>query len=121
MPRSEDTHIGKRIRQRRWALSLTQGEVADKIGVKFQQLQKYETGANRVSGSRLCDLAAALDVSPAYFFEGLGEASTKQSEVTSAAEGKLLKLFRSSNNAAQASLLSIAELTACTGERGVAS
>ena len=71
--RAEDRHIGQRIRRRRKMLGLTQTQVAQRIGVQFQQLQKYETGMNRVSGSRLCDLSKALMVQPSYFFEGIGE------------------------------------------------
>ena len=61
MPRPEDIYIGQRIRQRRDAQGLTQQQVANEIGTTFQQLQKYETGTNRVSGSRLIDLARAMD------------------------------------------------------------
>ena len=66
-----DVHVGKKIRQRRWALGTTQQQLAEKVGIKFQQIQKYETGANRVSASRLWDIAAVLDVSISYFFAGL--------------------------------------------------
>lgn len=66
-----DTHVGKRIRQRRWLIGMTQQNLAELVGIKFQQIQKYETGANRVSASRLWDIAEALDVSVAFFFEGL--------------------------------------------------
>lgn len=66
-----DVHVGKRIRHRRWALGTTQQQLADKVGIKFQQIQKYETGANRVSASRLWDIASALDVPIDYFFDGL--------------------------------------------------
>jgi transcriptional regulator with XRE-family HTH domain len=66
-----DAHVGKRIRHRRWMVGMTQQQLADKAGVKFQQIQKYETGANRVSASRLWDIAEAMDVSVAFFFEGL--------------------------------------------------
>lgn len=66
-----DVHVGKRIRHRRWMLGVTQQQLADKVGIKFQQIQKYETGMNRVSASRLWDIADALDVPVAFFFEGL--------------------------------------------------
>ena len=66
-----DEHVGKRIRQRRWLLGVTQQQLAERVGIKFQQIQKYETGANRVSASRLWDIADALDVSVSFFFEGL--------------------------------------------------
>ena len=48
-----DVHVGKRIRQRRWLVGMTQQKLAECVGIKFQQIQKYETGANRVSASRL--------------------------------------------------------------------
>lgn len=66
-----DVHVGKRIRQRRWLVGMTQQKLAESVGIKFQQIQKYETGANRVSASRLWDIADALDVDVAFFFEGL--------------------------------------------------
>jgi transcriptional regulator with XRE-family HTH domain len=66
-----DVHVGKRIRQRRWLVGMTQQQLAETVGIKFQQIQKYETGANRVSASRLWDIAEALDVDVSFFFEGL--------------------------------------------------
>lgn len=68
-----DVHVGKRIRQRRWLVGMTQQKLAECVGIKFQQIQKYETGANRVSASRLWDIADALEVDVAFFFEGLKE------------------------------------------------
>jgi transcriptional regulator with XRE-family HTH domain len=68
-----DDHVGKRIRHRRWMVGMTQQQLAEKIGIKFQQVQKYETGMNRVSASRLWDTAQALGVQISFFFEGLGE------------------------------------------------
>jgi len=71
MPRSVDAHVGRRVRQRRWMLGITQQQLADQVGLKFQQIQKYETGANRISSSRLWDIARVLEVAVAFFFEGL--------------------------------------------------
>lgn len=68
-----DVHVGKRIRHRRWLVGMTQQQLAEAVGIKFQQIQKYETGANRVSASRLWDIADALDVDISFFFEGLGK------------------------------------------------
>jgi transcriptional regulator with XRE-family HTH domain len=74
MPRNAatnvDRHVGARIRARRLALNLSQEELAGKLGVTFQQLQKYEKGANRVAGIILVRLSNALGVSPGYWFEG---------------------------------------------------
>ncbi|MBD3787367.1 MAG: helix-turn-helix transcriptional regulator [Sphingomonadales bacterium] len=68
-----DVHVGKRIRHRRWMIGMTQQQLADKVGIKFQQIQKYETGMNRVSASRLWDIADAVEVPISFFFEGLSE------------------------------------------------
>ena len=66
-----DVHVGQRIRQRRWLVGMTQQKLAERVGIKFQQIQKYETGANRVSASRLWDIADALEVPVSFFFEGI--------------------------------------------------
>ncbi len=66
-----DVHVGKRVRHRRWLTGMTQQQLAEQVGIKFQQIQKYETGANRISASRLWDIADALDVPVSFFFEGL--------------------------------------------------
>ena len=66
-----DVHVGKRIRHRRWMNGTTQQQLAEKVGIKFQQIQKYETGMNRVSASRLWDIAHALGVPVSFFFEGM--------------------------------------------------
>jgi transcriptional regulator with XRE-family HTH domain len=50
---------------------MTQQQLGDKVGIKFQQIQKYETGANRISASRLWDIAAVMEVPVSFFFEGL--------------------------------------------------
>ncbi len=71
MPHPVDVHVGKRIRHRRWLVGMTQQQLAESVGIKFQQIQKYETGANRVSASRLWDIADALDVEVSFFFDGL--------------------------------------------------
>jgi transcriptional regulator with XRE-family HTH domain len=71
-----DTHVGKRIRLQRWTKGVTQQQLAENVGIKFQQIQKYETGANRVSASRLYDIAAALGVPISFFFEGLDGSDT---------------------------------------------
>lgn len=68
-----DVHVGKRIRHRRWMVGMTQQQLADSVGIKFQQIQKYETGMNRVSASRLWDIARTLGVTIGFFFEGLSD------------------------------------------------
>ncbi len=66
-----DVHVGQRVRQRRWMVDMTQQKLGDSVGIKFQQIQKYETGANRISASRIWDIAAAMEVPVSFFFEGL--------------------------------------------------
>ncbi len=70
-----DVHVGKRVRHRRWMLGVTQQQLAERVGIKFQQIQKYETGMNRISASRLWDIAEALEVPISFFFEGLDSAT----------------------------------------------
>ncbi len=76
-----DAHVGKRIRHRRWMVGMTQQQLAEKVGIKFQQIQKYETGMNRVSASRLFDISASLGVTISFFFEGLDEAKASNAPV----------------------------------------
>lgn len=66
-----DKEIGRRIRHRRWRMSVTQQELGKLIGVSFQQIQKYETGTNRVSASKLIFIANALSVPITYFFDNI--------------------------------------------------
>lgn len=66
-----DLHVGVRLRLRRKELALTQAGMAHALGVTFQQVQKYERGANRVSASKLFDAAQVLGVPIGYFFDGL--------------------------------------------------
>jgi transcriptional regulator with XRE-family HTH domain len=75
-----DFHLGKRMRRRRRLLGLTQQQLANACGVRFQQIQKYECGANRVSAARLWRIAGALEVPVGYFFEGLSEVAVGRDE-----------------------------------------
>ncbi len=74
-----DVHVGARLRARRTLLGLSQTVVANSIGLTFQQLQKYEKGANRISGSSLYDLSRILDVDIDYFFDEMDQATQKAS------------------------------------------
>jgi transcriptional regulator with XRE-family HTH domain len=73
-----DAHVGRRIRMRRALLGLSQEKLAESVGVTFQQVQKYERGANRVSASRLHQLAQVLQVSIDYFYQEFTEGSTRR-------------------------------------------
>ena len=68
-----DRHVGARVRERRIMLGLTQQQLADLIGVTYQQAHKYERGINRVSAGRLFEIAQVLSVPVSYFFDGLDE------------------------------------------------
>ena len=70
-PNPIDVHVGERIRLRRALLGMSQIALAEALGLTFQQVQKHERGANRVSSSRLLDIANALDVDVPYFFQDM--------------------------------------------------
>lgn len=98
-----DRKIGQRVRSRRLEIGMSQERLAELLGVTFQQVQKYEKGVNRIAASRLFDIAGALDLPAARFFEGLtsrgGVAEPKQeysADVLSTPEGvQLISLFAS--------------------------
>src|SRR6185312_10394535 len=69
-PNPTDKHVGARVRMRRMMLSMSQEKLGDALGLTFQQVQKYEKGANRIGASRLQQIAAILQVPVAFFFEG---------------------------------------------------
>ena len=88
-PHSVDIYVGQRVRARRMALGMSQETLAHHCGITFQQIQKYEKGANRISASRLHDLGRALAVRAAWFLEGLPEQDAGPS-VTALLEGAFL-------------------------------
>ncbi len=73
MTNSIDIYVGRRLRRRRRLLGLTQANLGEQVGIRFQQIQKYECAANRISASRLFDLSEALHVPVQYFYDGLGD------------------------------------------------
>ena len=78
LPNPVDLHVGSRIRLRRKILGVSQERLAESLGLTFQQVQKYERGSNRVSASKLYEIAASLQTQIAYFFEGLADPSAVQ-------------------------------------------
>ena len=76
-PNSIDAHVGQRIRLRRLLIGMSQERFAGLLGLTFQQIQKYETGRNRISAGRLFDVAGILGISVSCFFEGAGVTSDK--------------------------------------------
>lgn len=85
-----DVHVGKRVRHRRWMVGMTQQQLGEAVGIKFQQIQKYETGMNRVSASRLWDIAEAMDVPVNFFFEGISEGEDIAEAASASMRGDLL-------------------------------
>jgi transcriptional regulator with XRE-family HTH domain len=75
-----DVYLGKRLRRRRRMLGLTQQQLASTVGVRFQQIQKYECGTNRISAARLWQLAEALEVPVGYFYDGLSDHAAKETD-----------------------------------------
>jgi transcriptional regulator with XRE-family HTH domain len=69
-PNPTDRHVGARVRMRRMMLGMSQEKLGDALGLTFQQVQKYEKGANRIGASRLQQIAHILQVPVAFFFEG---------------------------------------------------
>ncbi len=84
-----DEHLGKRLFQRRRFMGLTQQQLGEAVGVRFQQIQKYECGANRISAARLWHIAKVLQTSVDYFFDGLAASqhSTPESRSNGGARG----------------------------------
>lgn len=75
---SIDEHVGMRLKLKRSALGITQSELGDIAGVTFQQIQKYEKGANRIGAGRLYKFSTILNVPISYFFDGLEEGDMKK-------------------------------------------
>ena len=79
-PKPVDMHVGSRVRMRRLMLGISQKELANALDLSFQQVQKYEKGANRIGASRLGHISRFLQVPVAFFFEGASDAAVATSE-----------------------------------------
>lgn len=88
-----DSHLGRRLRHRRWMIGMTQAELAEQLGIRFQQVQKYESGANRIAASRLWDMAQALDVPITYFFDGLDTVPSDNLAAEDLSEARMMMTF----------------------------
>ncbi len=73
-PKAVDAHVGSRVRLRRTLLGLSQEKLGEAVGLTFQQIQKYERGANRIGSSRLYQFSQVLDVPVSFFFDDMPEA-----------------------------------------------
>jgi transcriptional regulator with XRE-family HTH domain len=85
VPNPIDRHVGSRVRMRRVILGMSQEKLGEALGLTFQQIQKYEKGANRIGASRLQQISRTLDVPPAFFFEGAPSFETAGSVVNTIA------------------------------------
>jgi transcriptional regulator with XRE-family HTH domain len=79
-PNPTDKHVGARVRMRRMMLSMSQEKLGDALGLTFQQVQKYEKGANRIGASRLQQIANILQAPVAFFFEGAPSSEAKPAD-----------------------------------------
>ena len=95
-PQDVDRYVGARMRERRIMLGLTQQQMAELIGVTYQQAHKYEKGINRIAGGRLYQIAQALGVEVSYFYDGVGGRSDnfKPTPAAAAAAGARAQLHR---------------------------
>ena len=90
-PDPMDLHVGARLRLRRTLLGMSQEKLGEAIGLTFQQVQKYERGANRIGASRLFELSQALDVPVSFFFDGAPEPPEEQvAQIICANDGNIV-------------------------------
>ncbi len=116
-----DQHVGERIRQRRILLGYTQEQLAETLGISYQQIQKYETGANRVSAGRLFQISKHLDVPVGHFFDGISDelAGEGQSVAGDGSYRRIIELVRHFQSiedpAVRNSVLSLVKTLAASG------
>lgn len=107
-----DTHVGKRVRLRREELGLSQTALGERLDVTYQQVQKYEKGANRISASRLALIAEVLRVPVSYFFPPTQHAMPDPlASVTDAAALLLLRMFDGASKDVRAAVLRLLQAT----------
>ncbi len=106
-----DIELGKRIRLRRVEQKMSQAELGDKLGVSFQQVQKYEKGVNRVGAARLQSIATALDVPITFFYDGDGKAREVESLlfIDSAFSLRMLRAYSKVPQATQRQMVGLME------------
>ena len=90
-PNPIDVHVGARVRMRRFLLGMSQGKLAEQLGVTFQQVQKYEKGLSRISASRLQMIATVFGVPVSFFFENIADHALQEADpLSDAADASLL-------------------------------
>jgi transcriptional regulator with XRE-family HTH domain len=98
LPNLIDEHVGGRVRMRRMTLGISQEKLADALGITFQQVQKYEKGANRISASRLHHISHVLQVSVPFFFEGAPQAPGHHEDIGAAPSPAYVTEFLASSD-----------------------
>src|SRR3970040_1780121 len=93
VPNPTDKHVGARVRMRRMMLAMSQEKLGDALGLTFQQVQKYEKGANRIGASRLQQISHILQVPVAFFFEGAPNLLPRSSEFSEAPSPLYVAVF----------------------------
>lgn len=109
MPHAVDIHVGKRIRELRMVRNMSQSDLANALGITFQQVQKYEKGTNRVSASRLYQMCQALKVRPEAFFDGYDEIKDAPVQIHSRQAMRLVAAFDTLQPKAQSAVASLVE------------
>ncbi|CUH66357.1 putative transcriptional regulator [Thalassovita gelatinovora] len=88
-----DIHVGKKLKNLRVLRGLTQTDVAKGLSISFQQVQKYELGRNRISASKLFEIANILNVPPSYFFDGLDQTADESTPVIDEETARIASVF----------------------------
>ena len=112
-PNPVDVHVGRRVRERRVSLGMSQTSLGEYLRLTFQQIQKYEKGTNRISASKLWALSHFFKVPVEWFFEGLVETSQKQNDVMARLEARqLARYYQACPLPTKKSLLALMRATA---------
>ena len=126
-PDSVDRHVGSRVRRRRLIVGMSQEKLGEALGLTFQQVQKYEKGANRIGSGRLQQIALTLQVPISYFYDGQGEDGSSRSPIPAELvvdkdSADLLKAFNSlADQTMRQALLNMAQAAAAARALGVPS
>lgn len=116
MPHPTDVYVGRRVREARVAKGLSQTDLGDRLGVSFQQVQKYEKGTNRIGASRLLQTAKALNVTVDYFFDGLEDAAIDEPPLNAKLSRKAIttatKLHQISDDAMRREIIRLIDVAA---------
>ncbi|MDG1801891.1 MAG: helix-turn-helix transcriptional regulator [Paracoccaceae bacterium] len=105
-----DIHVGKRIKEARILRGQSQSEIARELDISFQQIQKYESGKNRISASRLFELSQLFGISPSFFFDGLEEGADEIKQPMDAETARIaLAILKIPNKRTRSLLISLAQ------------